>query len=119
MALDAANNTGNGATTGGGGQSINNINKVIHLFASRADGHGLKPVETSSAVSTNSCCLLCAGGGIVRTFYLCNLGICWAERGLDFSLVDLETRAPTSAYLFGSDADVLTSLDTIHPAKHP
>lgn len=119
MALDAANNSGNGATIGGGVIGKNNINKVIHLFASRADGKGLESNEKPLSVSKNTCCLLCAGGGIVRNFYLINMGICWAERGLNFSLIDLETRMPTSAYLFGSLAEGLSSSNTIHPAKYP
>lgn len=119
MALDAANNSGNGANTGGGVIDKNNINKVIHLFASRAEQRGLEAMEKPFCISKNTCCLLCAGGGIVRNFYLINMGICWAERGLNFSLIDLETRAPAPAYFFGSHAEVISGSDMIHPSKYP
>jgi MinD-like ATPase involved in chromosome partitioning or flagellar assembly len=79
----------------------NNINKVLHLFASSAEAMGRFERNASRKVSMHSCCLLCAGGGIVQTFYFCNLGICLAKGGLDFSLLDLETRLPTSSYLLG------------------
>lgn len=52
---------------------------------------------------------------MAQAFYGCNLATCLAERGLNFALLDFETRLPTAAYLFGSLADEPTIADIIHP----
>jgi MinD-like ATPase involved in chromosome partitioning or flagellar assembly len=56
---------------------------------------------------------------MAQAFYGCNLATCLAERGLNFALLDFETRLPTASFLFGSLADEPTIADIIHPHTSP
>ncbi len=97
----------------------NSLNTVVHLFASGAKEAERSIRNVPPRRRAKACYILSAGGGIAQTFYSCNLGICLAESGLNFALLDFETRLPTTAYLFGSLADEPAVADIIHPYTPP
>jgi MinD-like ATPase involved in chromosome partitioning or flagellar assembly len=51
---------------------------------------------------------------MAQTFYCCNLGIRIAVRGLNFALLDFETRLPTAAFMFGECAGEPAIADILH-----
>lgn len=91
------------------------LERMVHLFASGAEQPKAQTAPALPVRKVRAFYLLSAGGGIVRTFYSCNLGICLAESGLNSALLDLETRLPTAVYSFGPLGEEITIADIIHP----
>ena len=104
----------------GGPTSDKGLERVIHLFASGAKPPEVKKKQEEAPQpkrAANACYVLNTGGGMAQTFYCCNLGVRLAEKGINFALLDLETKLPTAAYLFGGLAEEPAIADIIRPSS--